>query len=92
MVAQASECIPANEESRPDRPDSSRGLSDSNYIPVSMEEQVHESLETSKIYLIFPNLMKDTSNSDISSGAADDETANFIEINGEDLALSLDII
>jgi len=36
--------------------------------------------------------MKDTSNYGKSSGASDNETGDFIEINGEDLALSLDMI
>ena len=36
--------------------------------------------------------MKDISNSDISFKSSDDETADFIEIDNEDLALSLDMI
>ena len=45
-----------------------------------------------KIYLINLNFMKNTSNSDMSSKNSDDKTADFIEVDSEDLALSPDMI
>ena len=44
-ISQVSERIPANEERQVDK---SPDLSDSNYIPVSIEERVHKSLEISE--------------------------------------------